>query len=147
MNKEFIPYEQALTLKELGFDENYIAFYSEGNNNPHIGNITEYHIGYKIDCFKAPLYQQAFRWFRDKHGLYTEFFISDDKTFSYMITSFIEEGRLDRPIRWGFTTYEDAEFDCLKKFTELVKQKQLLTDIMEADQKDGLYDNQNKGGN
>lgn len=27
MNKEFVPYEQALALKELGFNETCIAFY------------------------------------------------------------------------------------------------------------------------
>ena len=29
MNKEFIPYKQALVLKELGFDEPCVAFYEE----------------------------------------------------------------------------------------------------------------------
>ena len=29
MNKEFIPYEQALELKELGFDEDVIAYWEK----------------------------------------------------------------------------------------------------------------------
>jgi hypothetical protein len=49
MNKEFIPYEQALELKELGFDEPCIAIW--------------------IDTIPLPLYQQVFRWFREKYDL------------------------------------------------------------------------------
>jgi hypothetical protein len=33
MNKEFIPYEQALALKELGFDEPCLGFYDEFSND------------------------------------------------------------------------------------------------------------------
>jgi hypothetical protein len=31
MNKEFIPYEEALALKELGFDKGSFAWYFEHN--------------------------------------------------------------------------------------------------------------------
>lgn len=39
MNKEFVPYEQALALKELGFDEPCFAYYDEEDNT---GQIYEY---------------------------------------------------------------------------------------------------------
>ena len=32
MNKEFIPYEQALVLKELGFDEPCFGYYNDYKN-------------------------------------------------------------------------------------------------------------------
>lgn len=31
MNKEFVPYEESLELKELGFDEECLAYYTTGN--------------------------------------------------------------------------------------------------------------------
>ena len=65
MNKEFIPYEQALELKELGFYEGCIAHYEKIN-----GKIKLEVYSYDLDdaICAAPLYQQAFRWFRDKYG-------------------------------------------------------------------------------
>ena len=59
MEKEFIPYEQALALKELGFDEPCFGYYV-----PLLDNTQELEIkliqtnGNKIVI--APLYQQAF---------------------------------------------------------------------------------------
>ena len=56
MNKDFVPYEEALGLKALGFEETCYGFYNQDDNNkpkgfyPANGNNS------------APLYQQAFRW-------------------------------------------------------------------------------------
>ena len=69
LEKEFILYEQALVLKELGFDELCIGYYyngkiylnSQGVNLP--GPSGEQPL---------PLYQQAFRWFREKYDLHVQ---------------------------------------------------------------------------
>ncbi len=69
MNKEFIPYEQALELIKLGFDEKCIAWYP---NDSAALSIDGVYLGerrsgsYKLLAY-APLYQQAFRWFREKY--------------------------------------------------------------------------------
>ena len=66
MTQEFIPYEQALELKKLGFDEQFFAFYLADTlftSNDIIYNSTD------IPVIKAPLYHQAFRWFREKYEL------------------------------------------------------------------------------
>ena len=115
MNKEFVKYEQALALKELGFDEPCLFHTLKGEINFYNPFSLEYNIG-----VSAILCQQAFKWFREKHGLYTEIFVDDDKTFGFLISSFIEEGRVDRPIHRGFSTYEEVESACLSKLIEIV---------------------------
>ena len=79
MNKEFIPYEQALELKELGFDEECFGYYALAevrdykNNGLDIRNeiVLNTLNGYrKYDDeiqTSAPLYQQAFRWIRNQY--------------------------------------------------------------------------------
>jgi hypothetical protein len=125
MNKEFIPYEQALELKELGFDEECVFKYSI---HRYYGIIYEITNGctnkglYKGSC-TAPLYQQAFRWFREKEGYHIDLFVDDDKTFGFCITYFTYTARVDKPIQRGFKTYEEAELACLKKLIEIVKSK------------------------
>ena len=118
MDKEFVTYKQSLALKELGFDEPCFGFYIASQlfvTSDSVYNSSD------IPVCKAPLYQQAFKWFREKHGLYTEIFVDDDKTFGFLISSFIEEGRVDKPIHRGFSTYEEAESACLDKLIEIVK--------------------------
>ena len=73
MREQFIPYEQALNLKELGFDEPCFATYNSDkkvNRNPShnmedlpIEGQPYYWNNSKIykSCITAPLYQQAFR--------------------------------------------------------------------------------------
>ncbi|MGK3946569.1 hypothetical protein ABK046_50450, partial [Streptomyces caeruleatus] len=50
--KEYLPFEQALEIKELGFNEDAFGYLAiEGTS------------------VQLPLYQQAFRWFREKYKL------------------------------------------------------------------------------
>jgi hypothetical protein len=68
MNKEFIPYEQALALKELGFDEPCFGSYNPfGSKQLSCSGIYTYG-----NCIAAPLYQQAFRFFREKYDLHVQ---------------------------------------------------------------------------
>ena len=126
MNKEFIPYEQALELKELSFDETCMAFYEQNNIEAQIVGVNQRYNDpslLTLTDFCAPLYQQAFRWFREKYGLYSEIFVDDNKTFGFLITSFIEEGRLDKPITRQFNSYEEAELGCVKQLIEIIDRK------------------------
>jgi hypothetical protein len=121
MEKEFIPYEQALALKELGFDEPCFAtFFSvgawqidcvEGTLNLKSNTDGEYSI-------LAPLYQQAFRWFREKS--YSCSIDYDDETNSYQYKYvYMNNGYV---FSKKYNTYEQAELECLKKLIEIVKE-------------------------
>lgn len=119
MSKEFIPYEQALELKELGFNEECFKYYTE------MGTLRIKDERPLPPLTYAPLYQQAFRWFRDRHGLYADLFVDDDQTFGFCVSSFAEEGRcrLDKPIKRQFSTYEESELECIKFLIEIVERK------------------------
>jgi len=105
MNKEFVPYEPSLALKELGFDEPCFGYYNY--NGTHFFDYKP-----KTDdknLTKAPLYQQAFRWFREKYNLREQYGVFPHHTI--MMNYLIEGGR-----------EEEAELECLKKLIEIVKQ-------------------------
>src|SRR5205809_372938 len=65
--KDFIPYEEALALKALGFEDAHFGVYGQSE-----GHWLFKVIGDKFDSvddihfIKAPLYQQAFDFFREK---------------------------------------------------------------------------------
>jgi hypothetical protein len=124
MNKEFIPYEQALELKELGFDEHswgacYYEFKDRGNtyillNTPDSMD--------SRDGVKAPLYQQAFRWFREKHQLFS-WVLVEYEYGGYSCGIYITGVRQSDIANGPYSTYEEAELACLKKLIEIVKNK------------------------
>ena len=70
MNKEFVTYEQAVALKELGFDEPCLGLYH--NDKTLYPTQCKSHEQFHGQVCSAPLYQQAFRWFREKCNLYSE---------------------------------------------------------------------------
>ena len=128
MEKEFIPYQQALALKELGFDEQCFATYRQWDGRePYLHLDTDIEAdNFTIEC-DSPLYQQAFRWFREKYSLYSHVRESYafDNTLEFVTQingSYVNHGIEDKPIN-RFETYEEAELECLKKLIEIVKKK------------------------
>ena len=108
--KEFAPYEQALALKELGFNEPCFTWYWDdiglykgleyGNHNK------------REHVVSAPTFSQAFRWFRNKYNV-------------HMTPSKFDETKWW--VNWGawssrvFDTFEEAELACLKKLIEIAE--------------------------
>ncbi|NBX27693.1 MAG: hypothetical protein EBR55_05510 [Chitinophagia bacterium] len=117
MNKEFIPYEQALELNELGFDDECFGVYYNPTQELFIGK-TINPFTKEIRTF-APLYHQAFRWFREKYELSSWIYNSHLDKYFYTI---LMNGRFIK-VNEQSTTHEEAELECLKKLIELVKNK------------------------
>jgi len=69
MNKEFVTYEQAVALKELGFDEPCLAYFDAEKVFKFPGTTMCNRNFLDLLTLTAPLNQQAFRWFREKYGL------------------------------------------------------------------------------
>ena len=133
MKQEFIPYEQALELKALGFDEPCFMSYNPNNNfwdnyctNSQLSSLN----GNNSIVCSAPLKQQAFRWFRENHNLHSEILL--DKTtqpkYCFEIHKYEDFGNYEK-IRIGewflYRTYEEAELACLVKLIEIVKTNKL----------------------
>ena len=132
MEKEFIPYEQALALKELGFSSPYpiggyqggSVFYYEKGNLYYDGRpmySSDAHAG-QID---APLYQQAFRWLLKKHNLYAVIIPTVTMYWTFK-TMTVVEGIVEVPPynhvdANDYSTREEAELECLKKLIEIVE--------------------------
>ena len=117
MTKEFIPYEQALALKELGFDEPCFGWYSNMDGNVFRQGYCETYLGIE-NCAKAPLYQQAFRWFREKYNIDSYHIEPTNNMFGNFYGVL---GLRTATFNGGFKTYEEAELECLIKLIELCK--------------------------
>ena len=123
MNTEFIPYEQALELKELGFNEPCFGLYA-----PPSKTIFLHHYGLLSakEQILAPTYSQSFRWFREKYHIIGEVKFKGGKTtktawYDYIIYSEIDWDDKNPNEQWK--KYEEAELACLNKLIEIVKNK------------------------
>ena len=118
MQKEFIPYKQAVELKQLGFDEPCMG-YRDGGGHLMIKEMPHCVIS-------APTYSQAFKWFREKHRLYhviNMFGDWDKPQYSYIVSG----KTMGNPAHmWYYEdvdSYEQAELICLNKLIEIIKNK------------------------
>jgi hypothetical protein len=137
MKNEFIPYEQALALKELGFDEPCFGKYLSslqsdwkvyelilemGMNEEFEDNRNTYLLE-KV-C-SSPTYSQTFRWFRENYNT-QQYVIRDmffDNVFTYKIEYIKDNDIVVFCNNDTFSSYEEAELACLKKLIEIVKEK------------------------
>lgn len=121
LEKEFIPYEQALELKELGFDSQVFGYYGQMGANPSYLTILGYEKNtYTRKTLKAPLYQQTFVWFLEKYNLYgVPEFVEKDFWSALVVNTKTENIKLDKRCK----TKKDAELKCLIKLIKLCKGK------------------------
>ena len=135
MDKEFIPYEQALELKELGFDEPCFGWF---RSTLIPSNFTEFFLDTEFGmnespsdwvnsnlldkACSAPLYQQAFRWFKEKYNIFS--CIMTEYSYGGHISAYHINGVRQSNISKGdYKSYEEAELECLKKLIEIAKNK------------------------
>ena len=119
MIKEFVPYELAVKLKELGFDEPCFGNWQDMKeetpwfSKSYADNQNQY---YGQLC-SAPTFSQAFRWFREKYNMKPCFDWHPTEEYRYCIyysiNTYFEQ--------CDFLTHEEAELACLRKLIELVK--------------------------
>jgi hypothetical protein len=136
MKQEFVSYQLALELKQLGFDEPCLAFYNGkflDSTQYDFDNCSMKDIG---QCLLAPTYSQAFRWFREKYNIsYSIDWMSRSSEFYngyYVHFRGINDNKINQenfivlndelPSKGYkvYKTYEEAELACLKKLIEIV---------------------------
>ena len=119
MIEEFIQYQEALELKELGFDEPCFGYYENGVFVFCYDSKQEVEL--LLNC-TAPSFAQAFRWFRGNKILGLVNPIDDWNHWSFSILAedcmspFFEAFQ-----GLEYSTYEEAELACLRKMIEITK--------------------------
>jgi hypothetical protein len=115
MEKEFVPYELAVKLNALGYDEKGFGYYLAKTlliTNDDVYNSTA------ITVIKAPTFSQAFRWFRENGFLIS--LSSHDKDAHDFYFKWSEDKSILSDI---YDTYEESELGCLIKLIEIIETK------------------------
>lgn len=126
MEEQFIPYDQALELGELGFNELCLTKWGVGSKNFYKNYVpcsNTDDIVLSGDLISAPLWQQAFHWFRTKHGLVGNVEYLLNRWFCYIINDGKDE-KTSRCLFTEFKTYEEAQLELLKRLIKTVKENE-----------------------
>lgn len=138
----FVPFELAVKLKELGFNERCLAYYSGSDGQDktlytyHISfsinsTTTQYHsnISDKNYTFSAPIWQQAFDWFREKYSLVGEpipYYGDSERPMGWQWQVWnTKSGEIEKSQGMTFCSeYNVAKNFCLEKLIEIVEKQQ-----------------------
>jgi hypothetical protein len=145
MEKEFVTYELALRMKQLGFDKPCFGGYNPNPVNDDdlrtliyptiklnfegediIFNDTESDEPncwiIEDDVILAPTFSQAFRWFREKYELHS--FIDckwKNLGWEFELVDLSKMETISSIDRYNYKTPEEAELECLKKLIEIIE--------------------------
>lgn len=119
MKKLFLNLKQSSELQKLGFNESCFGWYEKNelvtlsdciNPEDRIEFIKEGEISKRI---LAPMFSQAFNFFREKYDLFIPIYCYSNYSKGYAIGYDLRR----------FNTYEKAESACLDKLIEIIKTK------------------------
>ena len=128
IQKQFLPYDLALKVCELSFNEHCFGYYKSENNDVQFPNNISYTSSIKKvkdmfgdKSFLAPTYQQTFNFFRE------DFKLNGQVSYcTYAIEScngwrFTTDNPTGRQ-HWNgrFETYEDAQLSCIKYMIDII---------------------------
>lgn len=145
MNEQFVPYQLALELKKLGFNEYCLAFwttnpkftgdkiqlcmnYCKYGYSPAFASMNNETLELEIETL-APLWQQAFDWFRTKYGLSSYIrSINSDSNYStaYWKIDVLNESEKVKGYSNFSNNYDEAKLACLEELIKIVKEKAKL---------------------
>lgn len=136
MESLFCPYEPALRLKALGFNEPCFGYYNKCvlsieiiKSGKIFTNEDSIYFDKDSSCL-ASTFSQAFRWFRAKYSICVEIhettdWEEDNESWSFVIFKYRlgdNDGMISSTV--DYDTYEEAELACLEKLIEIVESKQ-----------------------
>jgi hypothetical protein len=132
MTKEFVPYELAVKLKQLGFNEPCFFAFDNCSHPMRCSDLRTNEqkfdgVNYNSSSYTSqPTFSQAFRWFREKHQLDTSIntvYSKYNDALSKKYSGVIDDKSVFTNIGF-YDAYEEAELACLDKLIEIVTKQQ-----------------------
>lgn len=142
MQEEFIPYEESLSIKKLGFDDPCYSVYgynmedykengmykrlvsleeikfTEGNFEIKKESLKNSLIGDNGIC--APTFREFFGWIRRNYSIFPLIIVNGDREFRFT-TTIIGEGVTEENSPSGrYNSYEECELECVRHCISLI---------------------------
>ena len=124
LDEDFVPYDESMELKKLGFDEPcYEAYNIDGNGGESGIPAENYH--YRLDVISRPTISQAFRWFRENFNVFVSpnviSYSEGPRLWFFELNSTALSFGTDLGETDDYVRYEEAELACLRKLIKIAK--------------------------
>ncbi len=120
ISKEFVPYTESLDLKDLGINNEQITCFGNFiNEKLCLGFFHSTHC--TPDTILGVTYGQAFEFMREKYHLHSTITSISQESWQWHIQK--PGQQLGHLYDEDYDSHEEAEFECLKKLIEIVKEK------------------------
>lgn len=122
MQDNFVPFHLASELESIGFNEPCFGLLTKVDKELIIKEVSN-----QEECklyfggILAPLYQQCFEWFREKHGVLCDIDFGIGWGFGFIPIG--TQLNLPDIFQEGYNTHKQAEIACIEKLIEIVKSK------------------------
>ena len=135
MKEQFVTYEIALKLKELGFNDECLACYtphlgngifeliSKGSSNEKSAFNERFVKANSVNGCSAPLWQQVIDWVREKQNIYINvepITFDDEPTYVFEIIN-LKNGMLLNDINSSFEDPNEAHEQAILKAIDIIK--------------------------
>ena len=135
MKEQFVTYEIALKLKELGFNDECLACYtphlgngifeliSKGSSNEKSAFNQRFVKANSVNGCSAPLWQQVIDWVREKQNIYINvepITFDDEPTYVFEIIN-LKNGMLLNDINSSFEDPNEAHEQAILKAIDIIK--------------------------
>lgn len=132
INSQFIPYNLALKLKELGFNEECLMLWEHTDFWTNLVRPEEFKKVVSERYCQAPSWDQAFNWVRENHNLHSYITATSLGDFAVFITDnydkhLISNNKLYNNAVHCTYTYEEARQACLEKLIEYMQKESVGT--------------------
>lgn len=121
MEKEFVTYELALTLKQINFKERVLTYYED-----EVAKLYTNLMGWDFNssfltCVSRPTYSQVFDWFEKEHKMIA--IIQPIDSWDNWCYEVLDEDVMSPfyvliPLEEGFKTKTEAQKECILKMIE-----------------------------
>lgn len=119
MEDLFVPFEIALEMKLLKFNDPCFGYYGEINGG-EIELFLKKEFNSETPHILAPTFAQCFKFFREKYGIKTYVYEVLEERFVFVTYT----NPLDYKMSSTYhTTYEEAELACVTELINIVKNK------------------------
>lgn len=124
ISNQFVSYEIAVRLKELGFDEPCFATYNKLTNGKIDLLPKKFGVNEMASLVSAPTYDQVFNWLEEKHQIFIE--IGVDCTtypkFCYSVNKFFGNPKDLTEKEWGWEHPKPKNWYLYKSRKEAVEE-------------------------